>query len=621
MHKKRILTSAPALAIAALAFIAAAWGIEHQMRANNESLLAFALSSDDGQEFDARITTALPEAVTEALTGQVIATAAGSFQLDTLSELELFELATPEARLAMTAFTGRLLSSRNRFAEALVVLRSLSPDERDGLEASFAYAEALKGSGEIDAALIAYQRHIANNPNHQAGHINLAILLMRLDQHGAARPVLERAVEITSGRRKGKSFALLGILHMELAEFDQAERAFQQSIEFRPSHAPTWRRLAQAQARSGAIAQDEVIATFQRAAALSPGNGLIEIGLAEFFFSTGRFDDALAPFRSASRMMPQDGEVLLSRALNLLVSERPSAARNVLRTLRSMELDGAQEGQAELLEEILNGSNASVLRHLRAHEAGHGLAERDVFLQILGHLDVGDYDNARRFADDLASASIFFQPTRFQIARQLYRDGRTEEARAELQALVANNDQSPIFWLYLARAQTDPQAALSAHRRAHQLLPRSGRMTIEFAQALNSVGQSEPAITTLFAYLDDHPNETRALRALAGIFDANQQLGRAEQIYRVIYDLNTDDMSVGTALADIQYRAGRFDAALETLDSLVELQPALISIRQSRAETLMRLSREVDARMELERILRLDPGNETATTMLANYAG
>jgi tetratricopeptide (TPR) repeat protein len=621
MHKKRFFTSAPALSLAVIAFVAGAWSIEHRMRANNEGFLAFAVSSDDGQEFDARITSALPEEVTEALTQSVLATASGSFEPAMLASLAAYQAADAERRLSMTAFAARVLSSRNRFAEAMPILQSLTAAERARYDAGFAYAETLKASGEIDAALLAYQAHIDDNPNHQAGHINYAILLMRLDRHAAALPVLQRSIEITSGRRKGKSFALLGMLHLELGDYEAAERAFQQSIEFRPSHAPTWRRLALAQARSGRASQAEVISTFQRAAALSPGNGLIETGLAEYYFSVGRFDDALAPFRSASRNVEQSGDVLLDRAINLLVSERPSAARNVTRTLTTLDLTPSQDRQAELFDAILSGSSAAVLRRLNAYEATQEHTERDGFLHVLGFVELGDLEAAEIHAGRLAPTSIFYQPAQFQLARALYRSDQAERAQLILDALIASNDQSPIFWLYLGRSHADPSAALAAHRRAHELLPRSGRMTIELAEALNAMGEAEEATAILFAYLDDHPNEARALRALAGIFDTNQQLDRAEQIYRIIYDLNTGDMDVGRALADIQYRAGRYETALSTLDGLIELQPSLIVIRQRRAETLIRLGRAGEARVELERVLRLDPGNETATTMLAGYAG
>lgn len=620
MHRKRMLTSAPVLSVAVLAFVAAAWTVEGQMRDNDRSLRAFALSSEDGQEFDARITTTLPEAVTEQLSAHVAATPSGGFTVDTLQAHAAYREGLPEHRRAMLAYVGRVLSARNRFEEALPLLDALSAIERTSLDAGFAYAETLKNIGETDAARAAYRAHIEHSPNHQAGHINYAILLMRLDQHAQALPVLERAIEITSGRRKGKSYALLGMLHMELDRYALAELAFQQSIEFRPTHAPTWRRLAVAQARTGAFTQQQVVNTFERAAALSPGNGLIEAGLAEYYFSVGRFDDALAHFRNATRHSPEQAELFLDRSLNLLMSERPTAAGRVVRQTEELALTRSQARQLRVLEGLINRSASNLARYTDMLDADPELTARESFLQVLAHLELGNFEVAQSLAAGFDEASPYAQPAQFQLARHLYRNDRAFEARQRLAALVERNDQSPIFWLYLGRSEADPLIALPAHRRAHALLPGSGRMTIEYAQTLDAAGQFEPAIALLFAYLDTHPNETRALRALAQIFDANAQVQRAEQIYRIIHDLNTDDRAAGRDLADAQVRAGRFDAALVTLDGLIESEPSRIAIRETRVETLLRLGRTQEARRELQRILRLDPDNENARSMLADSA-
>ena len=337
MYKKRFFTSAPALSAIALGLVAIGTGAEMHMRDNNESLVAFVLSSDDGQEFDVQISSTLPDQIATALSDHIIATPTGAFDPDALEALEEYQQSDAGQQRIMRAWTGRILSSRNRFEEALHVLETLAPEERQQLGGAFAYAEALKGMGAIDEAIAAYQALIDDTPNHQAGHINFAMLLMQQGRLTEALPVLESAVGITNGRRKGKSLALLGALYLDRGAFDLAETALQQSIEYRPTHAPTWRRLAIARARNARATQDDTIATFQRALALSPGSAPTLGALAEYYFSVGRYDDALEPFRSASRQSQVPQEVLLMRAINLLASERPSAARNVLADLTSMQ--------------------------------------------------------------------------------------------------------------------------------------------------------------------------------------------------------------------------------------------------------------------------------------------
>jgi predicted Zn-dependent protease len=146
-------------------------------------------------------------------------------------------------------------------------------------------------------------------------------------------------------------------------------------------------------------------------------------------------------------------------------------------------------------------------------------------------------------------------------------------------------------------------------------------MTIELSQTLNALGHTEDAISHLFAYLDDRPNDTRVLRALAEIHEASGNREGAEQVYRVIYDLDTDDVVIGTALADVQIRAERFQQALETLNALIDQQPSETGLRRRRAETLLNLGQQREAHAEAERILRPDPTYEFAVSTLAGLAG
>ena len=159
----------------------------------------------------------------------------------------------------------------------------------------------------------AYRTHISQNPNHQAGHINYAIYLANLDQREEAIRVLQRAIEITSGNRKGKSYSLLGIQKVHLAAYQDAVDSFERSIQLRPGHGPTWRRLASAKAKLPDYTQQDVISTFQKSDAVSPENANTKEELAAYLFSIGRFDEALPYYREASKLAPEKVSMLVRR--------------------------------------------------------------------------------------------------------------------------------------------------------------------------------------------------------------------------------------------------------------------------------------------------------------------
>ena len=623
MYNKRLITSAPSLALSAIIFAGGALWVENSIRNAQGPEQAFLIASDDGLEFVHNIESALPRDVETHLSEFISGVAPQSLQIGTLNSLELYAEAAPETQRAMRSYVGRVLTSRNQFRDALVFLNSLSQVERQATSSTFAYAEARKGLGETSAALDAYAYHIRANPNHQAGHINYAILLADLDRHEDAIAVLNKTIEITNGKRKGKALALLGISLMELEDYEQAEAAFGRSIEYRPTHGPTWRRLANSRAKTGRFSEEDVISTFLRSDAVAPGSARTKADLANYYFSVGRFDDALEFYRNATKLAPTKASYALVRAVNLIASERPSAARKLLKKLRATKLSRAEEQQVRMIDVLLNGNSAKVLKMLGGANADYD-SELDAFLMVLLHLEVGDFEGANEKLSKFGASSNYKSPARFILAKQLYRSERLGEAEALLSDLTTRSAQSPIYWLYLGRtktAQNAPDDAYDAHKQAYDLYPESGKVTIEYARSLRALGQSQNAIEVLLTYLEEKPKESRALIALADFYDMDGNLERAEQIYKLVHDQQTDSYDTATKLAIVQLRANRVRAALSTLDRVIEQNPSETQVRLLRADALQKLGRYEDAAIEYERVLKLDANNETAKSALVQLAG
>ena len=129
MHKKRYLTSAPALSALAVCAIAATLWAEATIRDGQNTISSIQIISDDGEEFDISDTSELPEATKFILNELVGSSAIGEISVAQIERLPEFSNASRQDQLGIRAYVGRILTSKNRFQEAFELLNSLSSEE------------------------------------------------------------------------------------------------------------------------------------------------------------------------------------------------------------------------------------------------------------------------------------------------------------------------------------------------------------------------------------------------------------------------------------------------------------------------------------------------------------
>jgi tetratricopeptide (TPR) repeat protein len=142
-------------------------------------------------------------------------------------------------------------------------------------------AIALSQSGSIEEAMSIYTDILTQNSHHQVAAVNLALLTLKHTNCDEALKTIHHAVSVSRGTRLAKALALQGYCEIQSGEFQRAQLSLSRSIEFRPNHSLTWRRLAQAQMQSK-IDGDTVLTTFKRSLALAPNNKNLRLSVARF---------------------------------------------------------------------------------------------------------------------------------------------------------------------------------------------------------------------------------------------------------------------------------------------------------------------------------------------------
>lgn len=616
--------SAPVLTALALVLSLSALVAEFVVRSDQETGIVRSISSDDQSEIESSDETELSADFHDDLLAIVQDTSLAPLTSDKLRTTVYFRSSDATERPKFQAYVGQLLAKRKRHEEALSVLTGLAPEERIEHGSSFAYAQSYRGAGNTEAAINAYAIHVAANPNHNPGYVNYGILLAEAGQHEEAIRVFERSVDITSSSRKGKSLSLLGQSQTALLRYEDSIKSFDKSIEYRPDSGPTWRRLATAKARAGSYPRAEVEADYQRALALAPDSAATMKEWAEYNFSFGRFEVALPMFRVASAEAPNDFDILFSRSVNLLISERPRAARQVVNKMTNVEMSTEQEMLLQALQEVSGVIRPPTIETRDAICAASADNERFTYLCALLQLATDELDEAVRVSANLPNTSIFSQPTSFALARYEYRQDAAETALARLDALLEQNSQSPLYWLYKARAhavQDANEEALAAFQQAQRLNPESRKLTLELSDQMLAMEMHDPAEQVLLAFIELKPNDAAALMALARNYSAAGNPEKAEETLLQLVSMSEEsDPETTTQLVSVQVSLGKYSDALENADTLLEQDPANIAVRRLRVEALTELDRDAEAEEELDRIQRLEPATEGEDTTGTDFA-
>ncbi|NQY96268.1 MAG: tetratricopeptide repeat protein [Henriciella sp.] len=627
MHDQSRLFSAPVLTLAAVIFSVSAMIAEFAVRSDHQEGIVRMISSDDESEIDRSAEEDVSAEHHNELIAIVQNTSLAPLTSESLRMTTFFRNIDPSQRAELQAYVGRLLAKRKRHEEALAVLAGLSPEERIEHGSSFSFAQSYRGAGNVEAAINAYAIHVAANPNHNPGYVNYGILLAETGQHEEAIRVFERSVDITSSSRKGKSLSLLGQSQMAIAAHEDAIESFDKSIQYRPDSGPTWRRFASAKARAGTYPQEEVEADYQRALALAPGSAVTMKEWAEYNFAFGRFEAALPLFRNASSEASNNFDVLFSRSLNLLVSERPRAARTVVRKISNVEKSTQQELLLQALHEVSGIVRPPTIETRDQTCAAQGDDERFTYLCAMLQLATEAPEAAIETAAKLPETSIYKQPAIFALARYEYRYDQADAALVRLDELLEKSPQSSLFWLYKARVQTvlgANEGALAAFEESLELNPESRKITLEMTDHLMAMESYDQAEAALLAFMQQRPNDASVLIALARNYAAAGNPEKAEETLLQLMSMSEEaDPETTEQLVAVQMLLEKYPEALANADNLLERDPANISARRMRVQALTELGRDDEAEEELDRIKRLEPeasGDDAPGTDFASAA-
>ena len=188
--------------------------------------------------------------------------------------------------------------------EALMAIKKLIQLKPDYIDAYYHQGLIYKSLGLFDDALKAYQKTIQLMPSHENAVINSAAIYIQLEKYNDAISILNN---ILLANPSLGYFYNLGLAHLNLEHFTEADQFFHHVTNQDPNYSEAWNNLGLS--LKGLERFEDALHCIEKAIFLNnqyaeafDNKGLVLIELE-------RFDEALIEFKTALKLQPNDHEI------------------------------------------------------------------------------------------------------------------------------------------------------------------------------------------------------------------------------------------------------------------------------------------------------------------------
>lgn len=168
-------------------------------------------------------------------------------------------------------------------------------------------ADALRRSGDADAAIAVLEKLAAARPGNPAVHIALGDALRGEERYDDAAKAYDAAIALYDdpGRAQWLVYFARGICFERTDRWDLAEADFRKALELNPGQPQVLNYLGYSFVEAGRN-MDEALEMIEQAVKAEPDSGYITDSLGWVLFRIGRFGEAVGHLERAAELMPVD---------------------------------------------------------------------------------------------------------------------------------------------------------------------------------------------------------------------------------------------------------------------------------------------------------------------------
>ncbi len=544
---------------------------------------------------------------------------------------------------------------QSQFKEALARLTQLKPSN----EVTVLKGEARFGLNAPDQAKAAFQKALANDPNHAGALRGMAHVALLRGDHAAAQTQITRSIGSESagiGRVGIETSLLKGEIDLRDGKFEDALATYEAAEKIAPNAPAVLLGLVSANLGLGRLDEaDKILDGLYEA---NPTHPLVNYLRAISAQQAGDTDTALTAFREVLRLAPNHPEtLLLAGALHYTQKEYKQAEAYLNRLVEhKLEHPTVRKLMASVYLPIARKLLASAYLKLdQAENAIHTLEplrdkanEDPQILATLGlaYIGVQRYQEGTELLESAAQLDPEASAIRAQLAIQQMVIGKESEAVQTLQEILAvdpNFTRADLLLVYafLQREQWDKAIAAAAKlagrqpgdplplnlsgiayrgkgevdkarayfSRALKLDPKFHNATLHLADMDIQAGDVKSATQRYESILAANPDMEMAALRLARIYITEEAPEKAEQTLLSIRNNNKSALRARLILADGYLLNGRIREGVRMAKEAVEIAPKAPQAQVILARSLDAQGNSADAQNIFKELTQAYPDN------------
>jgi tetratricopeptide (TPR) repeat protein len=336
-------------------------------------------------------------------------------------------------------------------------------------------------------------------------------------------------------------------------------------LQAMPRHAGTTVVLAAAHRLSGDPAQALAVVAPLARALPTMVSAQIELGMT--LADLGRTTEAVATFQRAVAQEPRAVEAWQGLAEGLdLLGDKPGSEKALAQQLRASTRDPALiEAAAALIDNRLGVAEQLLRDHLADHPAD--IAALRMLAETGARL--GRYEDAERILSQCLEIAPGFAAARHNLATMLYRQNKSEQAKAQIERLTDRDPRHPGYANLRAAILSrlgEYNTAIGIYETMLAEFPNQPKGWMSYGHALKTVGRQADCVAAYRKALELAPGLGEAWWSLANLktvkFDDADRAAMAAGLEQS--GLSDDDRlhlhyALGKALEDAKLYAASFD--------------------------------------------------------------
>jgi len=415
----------------------------------------------------------------------------------------------------------------------------------------------------------------------------------------------------------------LGVVTQEQRRLDEARKHFMRVLEFDAGYLSALVRLGEVETAAGR--PEEAEAWYRRALEVDPQSAAAHLGLGQLAYGEKESAKAVEHFEAALEIQPEATAVHYPLALAYRdLGDRDMAREHI--ALRGDRAVGKQDPLVDGLSQRVAGSSL----YMKTGNRAFSRQNWELAVQAYGKAVEADPENAA---------------ARHAYGTALLSAGESQKAREQLEWVVENDpDDSLVHYnlgtLYsqlrvlekamhhlrravelapdlaaahlnlglLLEQEGDAEGALEAYRIVRELDPQNTAAIIRHAVLSAQVGRQDEAEADLRAVLAVNPRDSNAQLALGRVLGMAGRAPEALEQYALAAAETTEDRQARArahfAAGQLELDRNRIEAAIDQLQSTVDLMPGIAEARGLLAIALRRGGYLTEAAAQYDIIIR-----------------